>query len=818
MTLTIRHAFVSGLPDNPEALAAGEVCTQSHWNATHAVGNIAANTILGNNSNSSASPDALTGSQVTALLNTFSAVTNGVVPASGGGTNNFMRADGIWAPINTFTPTAKGLVPASGGGTLNFMRADGLWAQPPVGGGGGGDPLLLTQGLSLNTTDPTLTGDPTNLIGANFVVTYDTNAVIVPGFSNAGGVSVNVQDISGLDIYYSSGPVTNAKNTHYALFLNMDCYGSGQNILYAAKLNGYAASDTFAGSETVQYASGPIGGDEGIGYRSVSSLNQLTFLTLGTIQTVTRSGINTTATQIITSSLNPQTVTVVSSAGASPGDWVCVDQETAVGSAGASPNMEAVKLTGVGAGTITGIFRANHNNGVTIKPAMVLNFGGNLGSAGEGRYFVNTTGASYSTGTVSNIVGGGFTGSGTGWATNMVGGNATNIGAISLDADTYTSGYFSGAPGNSNGPLHSWYRIQSVSGATALGIISNSVAGDASYHGYGPGAGGYIVRPSAMILRITSSADYVCEASTAAWNVGHVAECAITPYPDVTGFQYSMSTFTAGGIRRAFMLARNSGARTIDIGFWLDYIQSGGGGSNTDDVGWGIGFSVPGCQTGLYIGDARTAAISMMNSTNDNGGKIEWIGMAGAYLSPVRANGGFDWIMTDGATNGHRLRTVDPTHNNDGVQSQMVWQGYLQLAPIAANPYLRFGGINTPGGSLQDTIDIAYNNAPYLSIKFNDPANVKVWEAIRLVKTGILTFGDITGSKDAIIDPTGLTATRTITVPNVDGGWGVVDAAVTTPASSAAAGSAGTIVRDANFLYVCVATNTWVRAALTGGW
>lgn len=39
-----------------------------------------------------------------------------------------------------------------------------------------------------------------------------------------------------------------------------------------------------------------------------------------------------------------------------------------------------------------------------------------------------------------------------------------------------------------------------------------------------------------------------------------------------------------------------------------------------------------------------------------------------------------------------------------------------------------------------------------------------------------------------------------------------------TPSSATAACTAGTINYDANYIYICVATNTWKRAALTGGW
>lgn len=43
-------------------------------------------------------------------------------------------AAALTALVNTFSSTLKGLVPASGGGTSNFLRADGTWAAPPSGG------------------------------------------------------------------------------------------------------------------------------------------------------------------------------------------------------------------------------------------------------------------------------------------------------------------------------------------------------------------------------------------------------------------------------------------------------------------------------------------------------------------------------------------------------------------------------------------------------------------------------------------------------------------------------------------------------------
>jgi hypothetical protein len=69
---------------------------------------MATGTIKGRSTAGTGDPEDLTGAQATALL-------------------------------DTFTSGAKGLAPASGGGTTNFLRADGTWAAPPGGGGGVSD-------------------------------------------------------------------------------------------------------------------------------------------------------------------------------------------------------------------------------------------------------------------------------------------------------------------------------------------------------------------------------------------------------------------------------------------------------------------------------------------------------------------------------------------------------------------------------------------------------------------------------------------------------------------------------------------------------
>jgi VCBS repeat-containing protein len=72
----------------------------------------------------------------TKLANMATATFKGRTTA-GTGDPEDLTATQATALLNTFTSVLKGLAPASGGGTTNFLRADGTWAAPGGGGGGG---------------------------------------------------------------------------------------------------------------------------------------------------------------------------------------------------------------------------------------------------------------------------------------------------------------------------------------------------------------------------------------------------------------------------------------------------------------------------------------------------------------------------------------------------------------------------------------------------------------------------------------------------------------------------------------------------------
>ena len=104
--------------------------------------NMNAATIKGNNTGVAGDPLDLTGTQTTAMLDTFTSALKGLVPASSGGTTTFLRADGTFA-----TPAGGGAAPGGASGKVQFNNAatfDGA-ANVEIGGGN----LKL-----LNTTDP----------------------------------------------------------------------------------------------------------------------------------------------------------------------------------------------------------------------------------------------------------------------------------------------------------------------------------------------------------------------------------------------------------------------------------------------------------------------------------------------------------------------------------------------------------------------------------------------------------------------------------------------------------------------------------------
>lgn len=88
--------------------------------------------VLGNVSGSSATPSALTPTQLTTLVNTFTSSLSGAAPASGGGTTNFLRADGSWAaPTSSSITVPSGFdVPSPTAGSIYYNGSSLKYVKP----------------------------------------------------------------------------------------------------------------------------------------------------------------------------------------------------------------------------------------------------------------------------------------------------------------------------------------------------------------------------------------------------------------------------------------------------------------------------------------------------------------------------------------------------------------------------------------------------------------------------------------------------------------------------------------------------------------
>lgn len=87
-------------------------------------------------------------------------------PLSGGGDLSANRT----LSVATFSSVASGVVPASGGGTTNFLRADGTWA--PAGGGSVGATVYVDFGSIPNTRKTSTVVDASVSGSSRIMVTW----------------------------------------------------------------------------------------------------------------------------------------------------------------------------------------------------------------------------------------------------------------------------------------------------------------------------------------------------------------------------------------------------------------------------------------------------------------------------------------------------------------------------------------------------------------------------------------------------------------------------------------------------------------------
>jgi hypothetical protein len=134
-------------------------------------------------------------------------------------TKGDVASGGIMPPV--FTATTAGIVPASGGGTVNFIRADGTWAAPATSSG----------------ANPTATASD---VAVNGVATTFLRSDGAPAVQKCSSSQFGLAKVDGTTITSVSGVIsasTTAADSSIARFINVPAHpGFDPQMIYGATI------------------------------------------------------------------------------------------------------------------------------------------------------------------------------------------------------------------------------------------------------------------------------------------------------------------------------------------------------------------------------------------------------------------------------------------------------------------------------------------------------------------------------------------------------------------------------------------------------
>jgi hypothetical protein len=200
--------------------------------------------------------------------------------ATGAGNVTDLTGTQATALLDVFTSALKGLVPASGGGTTNFLRADGTWAVPAGGGG------TTTNALTANSTGGAAPGTTFNGSAA-VTIDYSSVGAAKTGAITGSGLTFSATDTLAGRSSAGGGAVEEIVCTAAGRALIDDASATAQRAtlgLVAVASSG-SASDLTAGTlaRPVSTPTGSIGYATGAGGSVSQTTSKSTGVTLNTI-------------------------------------------------------------------------------------------------------------------------------------------------------------------------------------------------------------------------------------------------------------------------------------------------------------------------------------------------------------------------------------------------------------------------------------------------------------------------------------------------------------------------------------------------------
>lgn len=382
---------------------------------------------------------------------------------------------------------------------------------------------------------------------------YTSGLLTTPKFSNESGTVLNYFGYTGQNDENSV-----SKRTFYASQFNGVYNAAGQKFASHHSVTAYGTGDAFAIDAVVtNWGHSVAGGDEGVwGARFAVTQGGTTASTVtASIASTCSTTLTQDVTRITTGGAVAQAVTVASVANCNVGDWMVFGQSSAATNNRAD---EAVQLTAVGGGALTGVFLRNHANGDSVLPATALTVA-NPSQFGQWRWVINTSATPYTTGTIASGSSGVYVGSGTTFATNMLsGGTSSNPGCVQADFNT-------------GGGAKVWSAITAVTDTTHI-----------SYKLYGAqsstfSGGSYSIRPCALILNfqmdtsglIPVISKVILENNPWTWTSGNGIENETAGDYTTGGIEIVMSTASQVANLQAGLKIIQNGTRQIGHGIQI---------------------------------------------------------------------------------------------------------------------------------------------------------------------------------------------------------------------------------------------------------